>query len=397
MHFTQVLATASLLDIMIALFWACFVLVLYTYFVYPVLVYVVSRLRPRLTKTARITPRVTVLIPAYNEERCIRDKIMNTLAFEYPREAMEIVVISDGSSDRTVEIAAEFALQGVRVLNFPERSGKKELLNRVVSTLHTEVIMATDSAARLHPEALGNMVQHFADPTVGCVTGARTCVEQPENKASLGEGLYWRYEAWVKACESRIHSCMGLQGQLYAVRASVFPTVEAGAEDFYIAMKMIEQTGLRAICEPSASCSIAAAARLDSEMKRKVRAHASFLRTLPRLWRLLLPWRNPVWWQYLSHHVCRRAVPVAMIAMAFTAVALARQGGVYLIPAAAQLVFYTFAALGYVLTFFGRRPKMFYLPFYFIFANLTILLAASQMWSDPQEKWDRTERLPVLG
>jgi poly-beta-1,6-N-acetyl-D-glucosamine synthase len=384
-----------------ALLWLSASVVAYAYIGYPAAIFLFSRLRrehvPPASKglpPGELAP-VSVIIPAHNEERWIERKIENTLALDYPKEQMEIVVASDGSDDRTVAIAREFAGCGVHVAAFPTRLGKQEMLNRLAPQATGEIIVATDTHAMLEPDALRNLVRHFADPAVGGATGRRICVVQAKSAASIGEGLYWRYESWIKESESRLHSCLGAHGQLYAIRKSVFPHVEKVGEDFFIPMKVIADTGLRIIYEPSAVATIPAAANLSIEFERKARAHVSFLLTLPMLKKLLVPWKSPVWWQYVSHHVLRMAVPPALLLLLVSSAVLALQGGFYLAAFLLQAIFYALAAVGGVLIRRGYRPKLFYVPFYFTFVNAALGLALLR-W--PARKydyaWQRTERLP---
>jgi len=381
------------------LFWAAVVVVFYTYVAYPILVDWASRLRRRADAgppgDPAELPSLTLIIPAYNEERWMARKIENTLALDYPRGQMQIVVASDGSTDRTVEIARAFEGEGVTVASFPARVGKQTMLNRLVPAAEGEIIVATDTHAMLKPDALRSLVRHFADPEVAGVTGQRVCVTQAKSAASVAEGLYWRYESWIKKSESRAHSCLGAHGQLYAIRKSVFPHVEKVGEDFFIPMKVIADTGLRIVYEPAAVAAIPAAATLGIEFERKTRAHVSFLLTLPMLKKLLLPWGSRVWWQYISHHLLRMAVPPALLILLFSSARLAPQGGFYLAASLLQALFYTLAAIGGVLAARGRRPKVFYMPFYFAFVNAALGLAWLR-W--PRRKydhaWRRTERLP---
>jgi poly-beta-1,6-N-acetyl-D-glucosamine synthase len=248
----------------------------------------------------------------------------------------------------------------------------------------------------LEPESVRLLVRHFADPQVGCATGTRRCILQPGVPQGTGEGLYWRYESWIKENESRLHSCLGAHGQLYAVRRSVFPEVAKVGEDFYIAMKVIAATGLRVIYEPRAIAYTPAAANLTIEFERKTRAHVSFLLTLPLLPELLRPARNPVWWQYLSHHVLRMAVPLALLGLLCSSMLLAVHHPAYWLAVAAQSIFYGLALIGAWLVRHDIRWKLFYVPFYFVFANFAL---ANALWRWPRRQydyaWQRTERIPV--
>jgi cellulose synthase/poly-beta-1,6-N-acetylglucosamine synthase-like glycosyltransferase len=343
-------------------------------------------------------PLVTLIIPARNEEQWIRHKIENTLALDYPRSLLCIVIASDGSTDRTVAIAREFETQGVELAAFSERRGKQEMLNLLAAQTSSEVLVMTDTHVLLETESLRNLVRHFADPKVACVTGQRLCILQAGVPQGQGEGVYWRYESWIKRSESRVHSCLGAHGQLYAVRRSLFPHVEKVGEDFYIPMKIVAATGMRVIFEPRAIAHTPAAANLKIEFERKTRAHVSFLLTLPLLPKLLLPWRNPVWWQYVSHHVLRMAVPLALAGALATSFVLAPHSHWYAAAAAAQSLFYAMSAVGLWLALHDIRVRLFYIPFYFVFANAAI---ANALLRWPRRKyeyaWNRTERIPVSG
>jgi cellulose synthase/poly-beta-1,6-N-acetylglucosamine synthase-like glycosyltransferase len=379
-----------------AVFWVSLWLVLYVYMGYPVAVWLRARFTPFREADPQapldFLPQVTLIIPAHNEEAWIRHKLENTLELDYPRQALRIVVASDGSSDRTVEIARQFAEQEVAA--FTERQGKQEMLNVLAAESRGEVLVMTDTHVLLQPDSVRMLVRHFADPQVGCVTGHRLCILQPGVPQGAGESLYWRYESWIKRSESRLHSCLGAHGQLYAVRGSVFPRVEKVGEDFFIPMKIIAATGKRVLYEPEAVAFTPAAANLSIEFERKTRAHVSFLLTLSLLPELLWPRNNPVWWQYLSHHVLRMAVPLGMAGTLLSAFFLALP--FYAWAAALQCIFYLLAAIGFLLARADIRIKLFYVPFYFTFANLAIARALLR-W--PRRKydhaWKRTERIPI--
>ncbi len=384
------------------LFWVAAALVVYTYAGYPAVLALLAARRPVRDKSPSDAgvglfdpPRATLIIPACNEERWIARKVENALALDYARERLEIIVASDGSTDRTVEIARAYEPCGVTVVAFPFRHGKQEMLNRLVPDARGEIVVMTDANALLSPDALHEIVRPFADPRVGCVIGRRICIVQEHSVPSVAESLYWRYESWIKRAESRLHSCLGATGQLYAVRRSVFPHVERVGEDFYIPMKILVSTGLRIAYAPAAVAAIPAAATLEIEFERKTRAHVAFLLSLPLLKELLVPGRTRVWWQFLSHHVLRMLVPPAMLAAFVCSAELAPASALYRVGLLAQALFYGFALAGWGFAELGRRPKAFYFPFYFAFVQLA-LARAWLRW--PRHKydyaWQRTERLP---
>jgi cellulose synthase/poly-beta-1,6-N-acetylglucosamine synthase-like glycosyltransferase len=342
-----------------------------------------------------VPPIVTLIIPACNEEVWIARKIKNSLALIYPGERLEIIVASDGSSDRTVEIAQAYESNRLSIAVFHSRVGKQEMLNRLVPRARGEIIVLTDANALLAYDALSQLVRPFADPHVGCAIGRRVCIVQERSVASAAESLYWRYESWIKRAEARLHSCLAATGQLYAVRRSVFPHVERVGEDFYIPMKILAATGKRIAYVPEAVAAIPAAATLAVEFERKTRSHVAFLLSLPLLKDLLIPGRTPVWWQFISHHVLRMLVPPAMLAVLVCSAALAPLSPVWFLALLAQNVFYALAFIGWLFAMRGLRPKLFYFPFYFVFVQLA-LARAWLRW--PRRKydyaWQRTERLP---
>jgi poly-beta-1,6-N-acetyl-D-glucosamine synthase len=370
--------------------------VVYTYAGYPLLLATVASLLPRRRRDQGFLPSLTLIIPAHDEELWIRQKLENAMCLDYPRELLQIIVASDGSTDRTVEIAREFEARGVEVVAFAERYGKQDMLNALAPRVNGEVLVMTDTHVLLQADSIRWLVSHFADPRVACVTGRRLCIEQKGVPQGAGESLYWRYESWIKQNESRLHSCMGANGQLYAVRRAAFPHVEKVGEDFYIPMKIIADTGLRVLYEPRAVCTTPAAAHLTTEFERKTRAHVSFLLTLPLVAELLLPWKSRVWWQFVSHHVMRMVVPLALVGMLVASIYLAPADRFYVFALIAQLIFYVLAAGGFFLARRDVRWKIFYVPFYFTFANLAVMRALLR-W--PRGKydyaWKRTERLPI--
>jgi len=384
----------------VSIFWLSVAVVVYTYVGYPIFIAILARIRGRRSRetTAAFLPFVTLIIPAHNEERWIRHKIENTLELDYPRDLLQIVIASDGSSDRTVDIAREFESRNVAVAVFEERHGKQEMLNLMVPKSVGDIVVMTDTNVLLRPDSVRLLVRSFADREVGCVTGRRLCIEQKGVPQGKGENLYWRYESWIKQNESCLHSCLGAHGQLFAVRRSVFPPVKKVGEDFYIPMKLVASTGLRVIYEPEAIAYTPAAANLAIEFERKTRAHVSFLLTLSLLPVLMFPFKTPVWWQYVSHHVLRMIVPPALIAMFVSLATLARSGRFYFALFVAQVIFYALAAIGFALARRDIRIKLFYVPFYFTFANAAVALALLR-W--PRRKydyaWKRTERIPIAG
>jgi cellulose synthase/poly-beta-1,6-N-acetylglucosamine synthase-like glycosyltransferase len=379
-----------------AVFWMAVILVVHTYVGYPLGICLRAR-RSGRQSTERLSeedlPSVTVLIPAYNEGKWIGRKIENTLALDYPRDRLQILVASDGCTDETTEVAAQYASCGVELDHHATRCGKTATVNRAVPAARADVILLTDCNALLPADTLRLLVPYFKDESVGSVSGEKVCVPT-DSVATEGEGLYWKYESAIKTAESRLGSALGGTGQVMAVRRSFFPEIPVIGDDFYVPMKILLSTGGRSLFEPRAKAAIPAAATLRLELERKTRAHVSLLCDLPYLKEGLYPWKSEIWWRFLSHHVLRLFVPFGMMAAFVSACALWNAGLLYKVMVLGQGAFYAAALAGWVLAAVNIRVAVVYVPFYFVLANVAVLKSwARWMRGKQQYAWQRTERL----
>ncbi len=382
------------------IFWVAVATVFYTYAGYPLLVAAAAWLKqgapdPPFLDDGEM-PTVTLLIPAHNEERWIGRKIENTLRLGYPRDRMEIVVASDGSTDKTVEIASGYSSRGIAVIPTPSRRGKIAIVNQVTPSLRGEIVLISDVTAMLEPDSLRLLARHFRDPGVGCVAGDRLSVET-ESRATEGEGFYWRYEGWLKRSESRYFSCLGGYGQILAIRRDLLTQfLPLISDDFYSPMKILIETGARTVFEPQAIARIPAASTLLQEFKRKSRTHAVLLMELPSLKKGLNPSKSGVWWQFWSHHILRLFVPWAMAAAFVSSALLWNAGFIYRAALCAQAAFYALAAMGYLLVKRGTSWKPAYFCFYFVLANAALAHAWLRWlrWlrQGRLTLWERTDR-----
>lgn len=358
------------------IFWLSVVALLYTYAGYPLLVFMVSRLRPRAIRVAKFSPSVSVIITAYNEERDLAAKLENTLALDYPRELMEIIVASDASSDRTDEIAQQFASRGVRLYRQPERLGKTTAQNAAVERSRGEILIFSDATTMYDPGVLRAMMPNFADPTIGCVAGRLIYVDPTGSSVGRGAVSYWSYETFLKKHESRACSLIGASGCMYAVRRSAYlPLYPEAHGDFLIATKMIQQ-GLRTIFEPEAVCTEETNRRVHNELAMRVRV---ITQTLNDLWRhrsMMNPFRTGFYAvQLLSHKVMRYFVPFFLIVLFATSAVLARVTVLFRVLFLAQLAAYGCATLAWILERAGVHSRLLVLPQYFTLANLASSIA----------------------
>lgn len=358
-------------------FWSGVAALAYTYVGYPALLALVSRARPRPVRRADDSvPSVTVIITAYNEERDLAAKLENTLALDYPKDRLEIIVASDCSTDRTDDIARQFAARGVRLHRQSERRGKTAAQNAAVELAHGEIVLFSDATTLYQRDVLRALMPNFADAEVGCVAGRLVYVDPARSSVGSGARSYWGYETFLKERESRINSLIGVSGCLYAVRRAAYvPMYEEACSDFLIATKMVEQ-GLRAVYEPAAVCTEETNRRTGKELKMRVRVIAQ---TYTDLWRhraMLNPLRSGFYGvQLVSHKVLRYLVPLFLLLTLVASAALATSSVLYLIAFVAQVLFYTTAAASWLLESVGVRSRVLALPQYFVLTNLASVLA----------------------
>jgi cellulose synthase/poly-beta-1,6-N-acetylglucosamine synthase-like glycosyltransferase len=357
-------------------FWLSAAALIYTYAGYPLLLAVVSSLRPRPVRRGPNAPSVSVIITAYNEERDLRAKLENTLALDYPKEKMEVIVASDCSTDRTDEIALAYASRGVRLHRQPERLGKTAAQNAAVAAARGEIILFSDATTLYQANVLSVMMPSFSDESVGCVAGRLIYVDPAASSVGHGARSYWGYETFLKRHESRACSLIGASGCLYAVRRKAYvPLYPEACSDFLIATKMVEQ-GLRAVYEPEAICTEETNRQARKELRMRVRV---ITQTFTDLWRhrsMMNPLRSGFYAvELLSHKVMRYLVPVFLMLILAASVVLARGSLFYVSVVVAQLLFYLAALTGWLLERSGVHLRVLALPQYFVLANLASLVA----------------------
>lgn len=372
-------------------FWTCAALAAYAYAGFPALVALAGTIRGRPVKKAPVTPSVSLLIAAYNEEEAIAERLENALATDYPASRREVVVASDGSTDATERIVAAYAPRGVRLLRLP-RQGKMAALDAAARTAPGEILVFSDANTHVEPGALRAMAANFADPEVGGVVG-HTGYRLPGDgeSSSRGEALYWRYDTWLKEMESRTGSVVSAHGGLYAVRRELYrrPAEDSVTDDFGISTAVVEQ-GKRLVFEKEARAWEVAVPRASREFSRRVRLMTRGLRGVALRRALLNPARHGFYSVVLlSHKVVRRLVPATLPVLLASSLALAPRGGAWAGVAAAQLAFYGLAAVGWLARGSrAGRSRALYVPFFFCMANAAALVALFRfVRGDRIERW----------
>ena len=364
---------------MIYLFWFSIIFVFYAYFGYPLLLLLFTAVNKRKysEQTGRVDnfePKVALLISAYNEEKVIEDKILNSLELNYPKELLEVVVVSDGSSDMTNEIAARYANKGVVLRYFEGRIGKTACLNRVVPLAKDDIIVFSDANSRYDKEAIKELVKHFADKKIGFVTGGTKYVAEEGNGIANSIGLYSKIEQLTKALETKISSPVGADGAIFAIRKSLYqPLKEYDINDLVIPLNIIKQ-GFRGIYEPEAFCVEKTSKGANGEFNRQVRITNRTIRAIVNNRELLNPFKHGIFsFQLISHKVCKLLVPYFLILLFFTNILLIRGEFLYTAALSGQIVIYLLSWLGYSGYSLNGLSKLINISHTFINVNYAIL------------------------
>jgi biofilm PGA synthesis N-glycosyltransferase PgaC len=382
--------------LLLVIFWTAVIILVYTYLGYPMLVAVLARLKPRRVtdEEAPELPRVSLIIPAHNEEKVIRNKIENSLALDYPEELFSIVIISDGSADRTDEITNELASRlRIRLIQYQPRRGKPYALNIGVAGSESEIIVFSDANIRYEPDSLRILVKNFSDPSVGCACG-KVLLEKAKGSAEpLGEGLYMKYERFIHQNESRFHTMIGTDGAMYAIRRELFKPLpeDTVVDDFVIAMSVLENN-YRIVYESKAIGYEEAASSVGQEFKRKVRMIAGGFQAIGILGPVLNPLLHPIiFFQFVSHKLLRWLAPVFMLALLITNPFLLFSH-IYQSTLFAQLLFYALAVIA-AFKESVRKRALFYFPYYFCSLNLAAAIGLRRFLKGNQPvMWEKVIR-----
>ena len=372
-------------------FWLSAGLIVYAYWGYGLLAMTLALFRKRLPEPRPITPNVTLLIAAYNEEDVLAAKLKNALSLDYPLDRLEILVVADGSTDRTVSIAQSYAACGIRLEFLPERRGKIHALNRIIPHLNSEIVVLSDANSMLNPESLRMLVRHFDDVRVACVAGEKRIVPE-SGEVSSGEGLYWRYESFLKGLDSRLGAVMGAAGEVMAIRRTCFEPLEPDTllDDFVMSMRLVDR-GYRVVYEKEAFSLEAASSSLDEELERKARIVAGGWQAIARLSGLLWPSRPLLTLQFVSHRVLRWVLVPYLFLLAFLCNLLLAFGGqvFYIQLLGGQVFFYLVALVGGL----TRVRGLVFAPFYLVFVNFAAIVGGVRFWRHRQPVvWKKAHR-----
>ena len=383
------------------LFGLCLSLILYSYVGYPLAIYVAARRRRASSTKASVKqsgearrrwPYVSLIIAAHNEEQVIQRRIRNALQLDYPRDRLEILVVSDGSTDRTQEIVAAHASRGVRLLDLPQRRGKLYALTQAVAVARGEVLVLSDASTEFDELAVRQLARHFREPDVGVVCG-RLILHDPATGNNV-DSAYWKYETWIKRNEARLGALIGASGAIYAIRRRMFiaPPPHLVIDDFVIPVLARLNFQCRTAYEEQAIARQSTPANLRSEFARRARIGAGGFQSIRVLWRLLHPRHGWAATAYLSHKILRWLCPFFLLGLILANAALLSEP-MFRWLWWLQCAFYLLAAAGLFLRGQWQGMRVIRLTTMFSMMNLALLLGFWR-WIFGIQKgvWQRTVR-----
>jgi poly-beta-1,6-N-acetyl-D-glucosamine synthase len=341
------------------LFWGSVGLLAYVTIIYPATVGAWAALSPRPHRRETIEPSVSVVIAAHNEVARIGRKIANLLKLDYPSDRLEILVGSDGSTDGTLERLRTISEVHVRIFVLEERQGKPAVLNLLVPKALGEIVVLADVRQEFDEQVLRRLVEPFADPKVGAVSGEVVFTQGPRcSTVSDGTTAYWSYEKFIRSRESRIDSTVGASGAIYAIRRTLFEPIPEDTilDDVLIPLRIVRR-GYRVLFEPRARVCDLPSTTTRQEFSRKVRTLAGNFQLFSREKWLLSPAQNRLWWQTISHKLLRLLLPPLQLTAFAANVALLGTSTAYRVLLLGQLVFYAGAITGYVLQHSSRKVR----------------------------------------
>lgn len=387
---------------MILFFWILLALVFYTYLGYGLLLYLLLYIKRiffsgKPSASNDFQPPVTLVVPAYNEEAYIEAKAHNSLALDYPSHKLKILFITDGSTDHTYQILKE--MSGIRVEHQDRRAGKAAAENRAMQFVDTPIVVFCDANTALNPNCINELVKHYKDTKVGAVAGEKRILQKNSDNASgAGEGFYWKYESLLKKWDAELYTVVGAAGELISFRSELVQDLEEDTilDDFVQSLRICEK-GYRVLYEPKAFAVETASENVGEELKRKIRIAAGGWQAMSRLKRLLNPFRDPLLtFQYISHRVLRWSLSAFALPVIFILnfwLAWHVPGFLYQAILVAQLLFYLFALIGWLMVNRNLKFKIFFIPYYFLMMNYAVF-AGFFRWvrKDQQATWEKVRR-----
>jgi cellulose synthase/poly-beta-1,6-N-acetylglucosamine synthase-like glycosyltransferase len=378
---------------------SCFI-IFYNYAGYAIIAYVFNLKKKKNSVDISQTfyPTVSFIVAAFNEEDCIEKKILNSIEQDYPSDRIEYIFITDGSTDSTPDIIEKYPQ--VQLLHSNLRLGKSAALNKAVKAANNDILLFSDANTFLNPKATQLIARHYLDENVGGVAGEKKVMTPENDSENVGasEGLYWKYESFLKKLDSDFYSVVGAAGELFSVRKELYEMVppEVVLDDFIISMK-VAQKGFRIIYEPGAFAMELPSFSLKDEKKRKVRIAAGGFQAMAMLPEALAFWKHSrLSFLYISHRVLRWTMSPLCLILAFVSaflLSLFGQDQIYKVIFLLQIAFYSGALIAYLLPIVTKYLKILKLPYYFIFMNISVIQGFFRFLRKKQPStWEKVKR-----
>lgn len=388
------------------LFWLLLCIIFYTYIGYGLVLWVLVQLRNLFKGSFKeydlsYEPEVCLFVTAFNEKDYIEQKVANSFALDYPKEKIQYIWVTDGSDDGTPELLKQYP--EVEVFHEPERKGKMNAMNRGMQFVKAPIVIFSDTNTVLGVNSIREIVKKFSKSDVGCVAGEKRIIEnQAESAAGAGEGLYWKFESWIKKMDSDLNSAVGAVGELFAIRTELFEKVEIDTllDDFIISLR-IAQKGYKIAYSPEAYAQETASLNVNEELKRKVRIAAGGVQTIFRLKGLLNFFKyGLLTWQYISHKVLRWTItPLSLFVLYFVNLLIVYRNrswapdNFFTIFFYVQNFCYYVALAGWYFENRKIRNKLFFAPYYFVLINYAAILGIFRYFKGKQSvNWEKSKR-----
>tara|TARA_R110001583_G_scaffold1542_10_gene11995 strand:+ start:7250 stop:8506 length:1257 start_codon:yes stop_codon:yes gene_type:complete len=382
-----------------------FAIIAYVYIGYPLLLYILTLLTKKRDKliVCDDLPTVSLLISCYNEEDVLPEKIANSLSIDYPKDRLRIVIISDGSEDETDNIAKSFTHEGVELIRQEGRLGKTSAINLAMKKVTSDIVVFSDANAMYKPDAVKKLVRNFTDNGVGYVVGAAIYTDGKTSAAAASEDIYWQYEIKLKIMESNLHSVVGGDGAIYAIRRNLFIKLDPkDINDFVNPLQIIAQ-GYRGVFDHEANCLEETAGDFSKEAKRKQRIVNRSFRGLMKVKEVMNPFKYGFFsLEVISHKLLRWLIPVFIVCFAFGSLFLSYENMfIFQIITFLGILFLWLAQIGFLKSKNKQISPLFFIPYYFLMVNyysllgvLTALAGNIQVtWSTPRADAHKTKRL----
>jgi len=349
-----------------------------------------ARIMGKEIRKEGITPFVSLIIAVHDEEKVIRDKVLNTLALDYPPDKLEIIFALDGCTDKTHQILLNFNDSRIIIVNNRQRSGKVAALNQTVPLAKGQIILFSDANSIYETNALKKLIRNFTDEQVGCVSGRLSYLDTDSTSVGKGENLYWKYETFIKIQESRLGKLLVTNGSIQAVRKAVYPYPDPEAADDFSIPLLIQAQGYKVLYEPEAAAYEIATQNLKEELAQKIRIISQGFKGVVRLWKKLLTLSPLGMFELLFHKVLRWGVAFYLVPVFLLNIIFIHEP-LYFYLFTLQVIFYSLALTGFLLRHKGKI-KIFYVPFYFCLVNFAALIAFYRLLRNADTRiWDKAQ------